>query len=519
MRHINNINVGNIKYILPMSSETGIKIPKILHQIWIGPKPAPTNLMQSWKDKHPDFEYIYWNESEFQSRGMTFECYDQIAAIAEINGKADIIRWEILHRYGGVFVDADSICIEPFDDYFMEKEAFATYENESVRKGLVATGTMGFVPGHPLCCDIIDMLKSGKLDRKIAEYRAWYSVGPALLTECLDTGKYPNFAVFPSYCFLPIHFTGPKYEGHRKVYGYQEWGTAKQSYDTMNQVVLPNELKEPSLWVSVLVSSYNTPLHFLRECLDSIAGQTGHFGIELVWINDGSTRSYTEVLETALLEFRRKTRFTKIVYERTGENRGINIALNRGVTLCTNDLIFRMDSDDIMAPNRLHVQIDYMSKTPDCVVCGTGIQTFRNPEEGNFKRKVRGGTKIHPAKYTWDQFILEKPTWILNHPTLCFRRTPLLAVGNYNTDRSYVSYMEDYELELRLMKIYGSIHSLPDILLYYRIHEGQTTAVNKMDGPEYHGIRNRIIDIISSIPHPIVLPEPHKNNIEFILDK
>jgi len=35
-------------------------IPKILHQIWIGPKPAPTNLMHSWKDKHPDFEYIYW---------------------------------------------------------------------------------------------------------------------------------------------------------------------------------------------------------------------------------------------------------------------------------------------------------------------------------------------------------------------------------------------------------------------------------------------------------------------------
>ena len=37
-------------------------IPKIIHQIWIGPKPAPTNLMNSWKNKHPDFEYILWNE-------------------------------------------------------------------------------------------------------------------------------------------------------------------------------------------------------------------------------------------------------------------------------------------------------------------------------------------------------------------------------------------------------------------------------------------------------------------------
>ncbi len=32
-------------------------IPKIIHQIWIGPKPAPTKFMDTWRDKNPDFEY------------------------------------------------------------------------------------------------------------------------------------------------------------------------------------------------------------------------------------------------------------------------------------------------------------------------------------------------------------------------------------------------------------------------------------------------------------------------------
>ena len=45
-------------------------IPRIIHQIWIGPKPAPTKFMDTWKDKHPDFEYIRWTEKEMKKRGF-----------------------------------------------------------------------------------------------------------------------------------------------------------------------------------------------------------------------------------------------------------------------------------------------------------------------------------------------------------------------------------------------------------------------------------------------------------------
>jgi mannosyltransferase OCH1-like enzyme len=172
-----------------------MSIPKIIHQIWIGPKPAPTNLMKTWKEKHPDFEYILWTELEIQNRKLNLTCIDKINMISEINGKADIIRWEILYQYGGYFVDADSICIEPFDEYFEGKSAFATFENENVRAGLIATGTMGFIPKHRLCLDIINWIKSSESDKMIIETRAWYSVGPGLLTKMLETGKYKDVSI------------------------------------------------------------------------------------------------------------------------------------------------------------------------------------------------------------------------------------------------------------------------------------------------------------------------------------
>jgi len=43
------------------------KIPKIIHQLWIGPQPAPLSIMQTWKEKHPDFKYILWNESNLKN--------------------------------------------------------------------------------------------------------------------------------------------------------------------------------------------------------------------------------------------------------------------------------------------------------------------------------------------------------------------------------------------------------------------------------------------------------------------
>ena len=228
---------NSFKYVM---IKYNIMIPKIIHQLWIGPKTAPTNHMDTWKNMNPDFEYIRWSEEELMKRDMKIECQNRVDEMVEINGKADIIRWEILYKYGGVFLDADSICVEPIDDMLMKCKYFAGWEHEQLRNGLIATGTMGFPPKHPLVKEAIEWIKANCVDHKKTKLMAWQSVGPGLLTRMYDTGKYKDMTIFPSYTFLPIHCTGVEYKGHGKIYAYQEWGSTHKSYDQMNNTGLPS---------------------------------------------------------------------------------------------------------------------------------------------------------------------------------------------------------------------------------------------------------------------------------------
>lgn len=476
-----------------MTDKHNSKIPKILHQIWIGDREPPTKLMATWKEKHPDFEYILWNETEITKRGFMPVCTKQIQDISEINGKADIFRWEILYQYGGYFVDADSFCIEPFDQCFDKDTAFAGFENEITREGLVATGTMGFIPRHPLCHDIIQwMSTSSEAQTLIATTRAWYSVGPGLITRMLNTGNYPDVTIYPSHYFLPIHFTGEFYMGHKKVYAHQEWGTGKDCYKTMNSLSLPKEFLSPKDWYSVLVTSYNTATPYIRECLESIRRQTGHFGIELVWVDDGSTAENSALLIGELEKCRQSSRFLKYIYLKNDVNMGPAKASNRGLQACSQEIVFKMDSDDLMLPHRMQSQLSFMTEREDAVICGANMQFFRmiNGE----KTVVR--TTDHPSKITWDELYTNKPTWIMNHPTFCFRKSAILSLGGYNNKN--IDVVDDYELLVRILKKYGAVYNLPDILLLYRVHPDQMREKYASQGDKTVQLQYDIIREVAS---------------------
>lgn len=463
-------------------------IPKIIHQLWIGPKPRPSKFMDTWREKHPDYEYIMWNEDEIKKRGLKLECQHRINEIEEINGKADIIRWEILYHYGGLFLDADSICIEPLNSLIDKGNPFAGYENEEVRKGLVATGTMAFPKHHPLVLMAIQWIKQNPVSRSETNRMAWQNVGPGLLTGLLNTGNFKDVEILPSYYFLPRHATGIQYMGHAKVYAYQEWGSTKQTYDIMNTIELEDIYKEPREWISVLISSYNTRHKYIIECLESIKAQNGHFGIEIVWINDGSNSLSTNLLEKTLKIFKETTRFIKIIYKKWDDNMGLVYSLAKGVELCSNELIFRFDSDDIMNPDRIIKQLEYMKKHHDCVICGSNVVMFtiKNNE------KIMNNMTNHKEILTLDEYIKNPSSWIANHPTLCFKKTAVLKVGNYNINN--LLPCEDFDLELRLLKHYGKIYNIQENLVYYRIHDEQVTANGNTMKPDVIEYRNKLID-------------------------
>ena len=464
-----------------------MSIPKIIHQLWIGPKPRPSKFMQTWKDKHPDFEYIMWNEEEIKKRELQLMCINRINEIEEINGKADIIRWEILYHYGGLFLDADSICIEPFNELIEKNKPFAGYENENIREGLVATGTMAFTKNHPLPGLAIQWMMQNEVSRAKTKKMAWQTVGPGLLTALLNSGNFKDVEILPSYYFLPKHGTGLQYMGHSKVYAYQEWGSTKQNYEIMNTIELDEIYKEPKVLVSILISSYNTSHKYVVECLESIKRQNGHFGMEIIWINDGSNELSSKLLEKTLKEFEKTMRFTKFIYKKWDKNMGIGYSLHEGVLLCNNEIIIKVDSDDILHHDRIIKQLEYMKSHNDCVICGTNAFYLKEING----QKTRTGETNHKEILTWNEYKINPSHWFINHPCVCYKKSAILEVGNYNKNSH--SIYEDFELELKLLKKFGKIYNIQENLLYYRLHEDQVTANGNTSKPDVLEFINNFI--------------------------
>ena len=247
-------------------------------------------------------------------------------------------------------------------------------------------------------------------------------------------------------------------------------------------------------WVSILIASYNTPEEYVISCLDSIQKQKGDFGIELVWVNDGSNDESSKILEKQLKIFeddsKKKGKQIKIQYVKMPENKGLSYCLHHGVLLCTYDLIFRMDSDDIMCETRIQRQLDFMNQNPKCVLCGTNIASFvmQNGEMEFVERSY------HQAILTWENYIKTKKFWILNHPTLCFRKYAVISVGNY--DQHLKNPYEDLDLELKILKKYGYVCNLQEILLYYRIHENQVTWMNRKNSKVNNELKKALVEKI-----------------------
>lgn len=241
---------------------------------------------------------------------------------------------------------------------------------------------------------------------------------------------------------------------------------------------------KPLIWVSLLIPSYNTTKEHLISCIQSIKHQIGSFGLEIIWINDGSSHINTKILTHLLNTIIKPLKNCKLIYKQFEKNNGISFCLNYGIQLCSNEIIFRMDSDDIMKPNRMITQLHFMLSNPKCVMCGTNITAFKTID-GKYKYI---SDSIHKHILTWEEYKVNPQDWILNHPTLCFRKSAIIKVGNYNKELKLP--FEDLELELRILKEYGVVYNLKESLVLYRIH---TNQISNNNTEEFNNIKYNLI--------------------------
>ncbi len=203
--------------------------------------------------------------------------------------------------------------------------------------------------------------------------------------------------------------------------------------------------------ISVLMSVYrNEKADYFREAMESILHQT-RMPDEIVLMEDGPLY---EELERCIREYEASCPILKVY--RIKENVQLGRALRKGACLCRYEMIARMDTDDIAAPDRLEKQYAFLAEQKDVSAVGGWILEF-NDENTLHTVKKMPETNDEIRRYG----TYRSP---LNHMTVMMRRSDLLACGNY---RHFVG-LEDYYLWMRMMASGKKLYCLPEVLVKVR---------------------------------------------------
>jgi glycosyltransferase involved in cell wall biosynthesis len=208
--------------------------------------------------------------------------------------------------------------------------------------------------------------------------------------------------------------------------------------------------------VSVVMPVYNGE-RFLREAIQSILGQTLK-DFELIVIDDASEDSTPQLLEALTSSDKR------IRVHRLDRNSGAIAARNVGMSLAAADLIAPMDADDVALPHRLAVQSEFLGNHPDVDVVGGYVQII---DERGRDRSVKV-QPTSPGLTAWS-FLFVNPMF---HSTVMMRRRIPEILRGYSA--AYPG-SEDFEFFSRASR-HGRITNLPNVLVKYRIWEGNMTT-------------------------------------------
>ncbi len=189
-----------------VTKSKGSGIPQIFHQIWIGKKPFPEKYkrwQKAWQSV-PGWEYRLWTDADVEK----LELFNKDVFYQEKNlgSRADILRIEILYRFGGVYIDTDFELLNPEFFNFANKtydfycgltpiDSFFHWNFFVLNNAII-----GSIPGHPILWSYIENRRA--IDPKMLIV----AKGPAFFTKMvlMSANKGHNDVIFPPTYFYPV---------------------------------------------------------------------------------------------------------------------------------------------------------------------------------------------------------------------------------------------------------------------------------------------------------------------------
>ncbi|MCL1671843.1 glycosyltransferase family 2 protein [Elizabethkingia ursingii] len=196
-------------------------------------------------------------------------------------------------------------------------------------------------------------------------------------------------------------------------------------------------------FVTIGIPLYNAE-KFIANTINSILIQS-YRDFELIITDDGSQDNSLEIIKSF--------DDSRIKLIADGKNKGISYRLNQQISLARGKYFVRMDADDLMFPDRIQKQIDFLEDNPDIEVLGSSVIVI---DDYNKIIGFRKGVLLKDYEELFNKVLF-------NHPTVTgkleyFKRYP------YSEDLIGV---EDADLWIRSFKE-STFHVMEEPLLFYR---------------------------------------------------
>ncbi len=205
---------------------------------------------------------------------------------------------------------------------------------------------------------------------------------------------------------------------------------------------------------SVLMSVYKgeNPL-FFEESVKSIVNQTIQPN-QFVLVKNGEL---TPELENVIEKYKKifPTLFTIVSLK---ANESLGVALDAGIRVCRNQLIARMDSDDISLRTRCEKLLKKFEENSQLDICGTYMNEFYD----NDIKKVRTCRTVPIGQKEIKKYVRTRSPF--NHSTIMFKKDAVIRCGGYGLS----SRKEDFDLFSRMLNMGCVGANIPEVLLLWR---------------------------------------------------
>jgi glycosyltransferase involved in cell wall biosynthesis len=211
--------------------------------------------------------------------------------------------------------------------------------------------------------------------------------------------------------------------------------------------------------VSIIMTVFNGE-RFLREAIESCLAQT-YANLELIIIDDGSTDGSLEIINSF-----DDDRIVLLINE---SNKGQSYSRNRGIKKSSGEYIAIMDADDIMYPNRLEKQIQFLQSGNNAICFSWADIIDETGEWVKLKKHISDSLLIHV------KLIFECP---LIHPTAMWNKHAFIS-NNLWYDETYV-FAQDMELWNRV-KEYYPIAIMEEPFIRFRFGNSNSVSFQKKE--------------------------------------